>query len=138
MSRIIISVALIISLFASALAFAPNIKPIIQTAARKTALSAFVALPPAVEVNVASLSHPAAASSASLLQDGLSNYLSSSPAAAIESSTLSLSLKDRPPPPTAEEIAAKKANFNILFWGGGFVAPFLATIYYFGPKFWTK
>lgn len=49
-----------------------------------------------------------------------------------------LSLKDRPPPPTAEEIAAKKANFNLWFWGGGFVAPFLATIYYFGFQFWKR
>ena len=24
------------------------------------------------------------------------------------------------------------------FWGGGFVAPFLATFYYFGFKFWEK
>jgi hypothetical protein len=88
---------------------------------------------------MASIPHPAlvvsSQGSSASLQDGLSNYLSSP---AIESSTLSLSLKDRPPPPTAEEIAAKKANFNILFWGGGFVAPFIATVYYFGPKFWTK
>jgi hypothetical protein len=56
----------------------------------------------------------------------------------IESSTSLVSLKDRPPPPTAEEIAAKKANFNFWFWGGGFVAPFLATFYYFGLKFWER
>ena len=42
-----------------------------------------------------------------------------------------LSLQERRPP-TAEEIAAKKRNFNLWFWGGGFVAPFLATFYYFG------
>mmetsp|Transcript_17470 Transcript_17470/g.25847 ORF Transcript_17470/g.25847 Transcript_17470/m.25847 type:complete len:132 (-) Transcript_17470:178-573(-) len=40
--------------------------------------------------------------------------------------------------PTAEEIAAKKRNFNLWFWGGGFVAPFLATFYYFGFKFWER
>lgn len=40
--------------------------------------------------------------------------------------------------PTPEEIAAKKRNFNLWFWGGGFVAPFLATFYYFGLKFWEK
>lgn len=40
--------------------------------------------------------------------------------------------------PTAEEIAAKKRNFNLWFWGGGIVAPFLATFYYFGLKFWEK
>ncbi|GMH59452.1 hypothetical protein TrVE_jg5455 [Triparma verrucosa] len=42
------------------------------------------------------------------------------------------------PKPTAEEIAAKKRNFNIILWGGGFVAPFLATFYYFGLKFWER
>jgi hypothetical protein len=56
----------------------------------------------------------------------------------LESSSNLVSLKDRPPPPTAEEIAAKKANFNLWFWGGGFVAPFLATIYYFGFQFWKR
>lgn len=55
----------------------------------------------------------------------------------LESSSLSLSLQERHIP-TAEEIAQKKLNFNLWFWGGGFVAPFLATIFYFGPKFWTK
>ena len=57
---------------------------------------------------------------------------------ALESSSSMVSLKERPPPPTAEEIAAKKANFNFWFWGGGFVAPFLATFYYFGLKFWER
>ena len=68
------------------------------------------------------------------LQQGIQNYLESP----LESSTMALSLKDRPPPPTKEEIAAKQRNFNFWFWGGGFVAPFIATVYYFGPKFWTK
>lgn len=40
--------------------------------------------------------------------------------------------------PTAEEVAAKKLTFNLWLWGGGFLAPLLATIFYFGPKFWTK
>lgn len=71
----------------------------------------------------------------SLLQDGVRNYLASS---FEESNTLTLSLKDRPPPPTPEELAAKKRNFNLWFWGGGFVAPFLATFYYFGFKFWER
>ena len=71
----------------------------------------------------------------SLLQDGVRNYLASP---FEESTSMTLSLKDRPPPPTAEEIAAKKASFNFWFWGGGFVAPFLATFYYFGFKFWER
>jgi hypothetical protein len=40
--------------------------------------------------------------------------------------------------PTAEEVAAKKLTFNLWLWGGGFAAPFIATVFYFGPKFWTK
>jgi hypothetical protein len=69
------------------------------------------------------------------LQQGINNYVLES---SMESSTMALSLKDRPPPPTKEEIAAKKRNFNLWFWGGGFVAPFISTVYYFGPKFWKK
>jgi hypothetical protein len=53
------------------------------------------------------------------------------------SSSHLVALKERKIP-TAEEIAAKKRNFNFWFWGGGFVAPFLATFYYFGLKFWEK
>ena len=56
----------------------------------------------------------------------------------LASSSTMVALKERPPPPPAEEIAAKKASFNFWFWGGGFVAPFLATFYYFGLKFWEK
>lgn len=56
----------------------------------------------------------------------------------LESSSNVVSLKERPPPPTAEEIAAKQRSFNFWFWGGGFVAPFLATFYYFGLKFWER
>lgn len=40
--------------------------------------------------------------------------------------------------PTAEELAQKKMTFNMIFWGGGFVAPFLATIFYFGFRFWER
>eukprot|EP00525_Craspedostauros_australis_P004401 CAMPEP_0198111604 /NCGR_PEP_ID=MMETSP1442-20131203/3555_1 /TAXON_ID= /ORGANISM="Craspedostauros australis, Strain CCMP3328" /LENGTH=124 /DNA_ID=CAMNT_0043768113 /DNA_START=72 /DNA_END=446 /DNA_ORIENTATION=+ len=68
------------------------------------------------------------------MQQGIQNYVTMG--SVLDSSTLSLSLKERPPPPTKEELEAKKRNFNFWFWGGGFVAPFIATIYYFGPKFW--
>jgi len=74
-------------------------------------------------------------SSSSPLQIGIQEYLSSP---SLSSSSMTLSLKDRPPPPTVEELAAKKRNFNFWFWGGGFVAPFLATFYYFGLKFWER
>ena len=52
-------------------------------------------------------------------------------------SSITVSLQERKIP-TKEEIAAKKRNFNLLFWGGGFVAPFIATVFYFGFKFWEK
>lgn len=83
-------------------------------------------------------------SSSPMLQAGVGNYLSSAQAAggdvvdSMTSNSFLLSLKERPPPPTPEELAAKKRNFNLWFWGGGFVAPFLATFYYFGFKFWEK
>ena len=72
----------------------------------------------------------------SALNSGIGNFISQD--SSIMTSTELLSLKDRPPPPTPEEIAAKKATFNLWFWGGGFVAPFLATFYYFGFKFWER
>ena len=75
-------------------------------------------------------------STSTSLSQGISNYLSDE--STIMSSSQVISLKDRPPPPTAEEIAAKKRTFNLWFWGGGFVAPFLATFYYFGFKFWER
>mmetsp|Transcript_20455 Transcript_20455/g.33176 ORF Transcript_20455/g.33176 Transcript_20455/m.33176 type:complete len:139 (-) Transcript_20455:291-707(-) len=74
----------------------------------------------------------------SSMNDGIGRFIAKEPAHAIMTSTNVVSLKDRPPPPTAEEIAAKKLNFNLWFWGGGFVAPFLATFYYFGLKFWER
>mmetsp|Transcript_13821 Transcript_13821/g.19918 ORF Transcript_13821/g.19918 Transcript_13821/m.19918 type:complete len:131 (+) Transcript_13821:115-507(+) len=69
-------------------------------------------------------------SSISPLSQGIDSYLSNP-------SSMELSLQERKKP-TKEEIEAKKRNFNFWFWGGGFVAPFLATFYYFGFKFWEK
>jgi hypothetical protein len=74
----------------------------------------------------------------SSINSGIGRFIAHDSSTAIMSSTNVLSLKERPPPPTAEEIAQKKLNFNIWFWGGGFVAPFLATFYYFGLKFWER
>ncbi len=92
-----------------------------------------VTVPPAIVVSNDAILHQASQTSA--LQDGIRDYVASS---FEESTTMTLSLKDRPPPPTKEELAAKKRNFNLWFWGGGFVAPFLATFYYFGFKFWER
>lgn len=63
------------------------------------------------------------------LSQGIVNHLSSS--------TNMLALQERKAP-TAEEVQQKKNTFNMIFWGGGFVAPFLATIFYFGTRFWEK
>mmetsp|Transcript_828 Transcript_828/g.1290 ORF Transcript_828/g.1290 Transcript_828/m.1290 type:complete len:130 (+) Transcript_828:97-486(+) len=72
---------------------------------------------------------PSPVNSQSSLSQGTSKFLDSS------SNVVSVQEYRKP---TAEEIAAKKRNFNLWFWGGGIVAPFLATFYYFGLKFWEK
>jgi hypothetical protein len=54
--------------------------------------------PAAIEVNVANIQHSASAfQNPSAVQDGLQKYLNAPQG--LESSTLALSLKDRPPPP---------------------------------------
>lgn len=75
--------------------------------------------PAAIEINAATLQQHRGVttpSSTSSLQDGIQQYING-PAPSLGSSTFALSLKDRPPPPTAEELAAKKRNFNLWFWG---------------------
>jgi hypothetical protein len=77
------------------------------------------------------------------LNAGIENYLSTNPSiSAADSSTslsssMTLSLQERVAP-TKEEIANKKNTFNLIFWGGGIGAPFIATFFYFGFKFWEK
>ena len=122
MQRFTLLVVALATVLLSAQAFAPT-----QKVERPTVSLSALITPPAVEINVAATQHPAIQQSSQL-----NAYVSTS----LESSSVQLSLKERPPPPTPEEIARKKRNFNLWFWGGGFVAPFIATIYYFGPKFW--
>ena len=118
-----------------------NVSGFVSPAARHSTTSLSLAvtdLPPAIitpQSQQQLLSSPSTS-----LNNGIGNFISNGPndESAILTSTNVLSLKDRPPPPTAEEIAAKKATFNLWFWGGGFVAPFLATFYYFGLKFWER
>jgi hypothetical protein len=64
------------------------------------------------------------------LDTGIRSYLQ-------QPSSLTVSLQERKIP-TKEEIDQKKLTFNVIFWGGGIVAPFLATIFYFGFRFWEK
>eukprot|EP00977_Amphora_coffeiformis_P011443 scaffold2767_cov177-Amphora_coffeaeformis.AAC.17 len=75
--------------------------------------------PPALET-LATLKSTSREIPASPVYQGIGSYLS-------RSSSMELSLQERKVP-TKEEIAEKKRNFNLIFWGGGFVAPFLATV----------
>jgi hypothetical protein len=76
--------------------------------------------------------------SESRLTSGIRSYTSSLPVYSVDNApTVLLSLQERKIP-TQEEIDQKKLTFNLIFWGGGFVAPFAATVFYFGFKFWEK
>lgn len=105
------------------------------------AISAFTVQPqvPAANLNApAALTQISSAQTVSQIQQPTSfnSYLDLSESS-LNSASNVVALQERKAP-TAEEIAAKKRNFNLWFWGGGFVAPFLATFYYFGLKFWEK
>ena len=84
-----------------------------QGASAKSILAMYsVDAPPAAAVTTAaSTSNYRAASS---VNDGIGRYLAldTGSSSSVTSSTSVLSLKDRPPPPTAEEIAAKKRSFK--------------------------
>mmetsp|Transcript_14161 Transcript_14161/g.18536 ORF Transcript_14161/g.18536 Transcript_14161/m.18536 type:complete len:139 (+) Transcript_14161:175-591(+) len=104
--------------------------------------SVFVPLKAAVGPATAVVSHTndiGIRGNENLLSNGAAEWLNTvskdDDESVIGSSSFSVSLEERKPP-TKEEIEAKKRNFNFWFWGGGFVAPFLATFYYFGLKFW--
>lgn len=88
-----------------------------------------VSMETAVAVDVSHQQLPGSTIISSPLQQGVTSY--------VTSSSTTVSLQERKIP-TKEEIEAKKRNFNVIFWGGGFVAPFLATIFYFGFRFWEK
>ena len=89
----------------------------------------------------------------SQLNNGVNNYLSSSSnviadesaddvvariAAKSEAANKAARVKAEKSKKSAEQLADEKKTFAWYFWGGGFVAPFLATFYYFGFKFWEK
>merc|ERR1711862_594390 len=71
-----------------------------------------------------------------VLLDNVNNVAESS-SSPINLPSMSVSLKDRVIP-TKEEIAQKKLTFNLIFWGGGIIAPFIATVFYFGFRFWER
>lgn len=103
----------------------------------RSALRMAVDMPPAViPIVTSTIATSGGISTTSSISDGINRYLDTSDSA-LRSSSTAVSLKERKVP-TADEVAAKKRNFNVVFWGGGFVAPFLATFFYFGFKFWEK
>lgn len=117
---------------ASTRAFAPAAPAANRRQQSVSSLSmALVSPPPPPVVQNVAMDTTVTTTTTSPLTSGIDSFLAESP-----SSNL-VALKERKVP-TAEELAAKKRNFNLWFWGGGFVAPFLATFYYFGFKFWEK
>lgn len=131
-----------LSMFFVALAIASSRAFVFHpTASSRRALSTAYLMPVAVDQpTIVHQQLPAASptlSTAELrpMQDGIHQYLTTTPSSTSSSELLSLQERHIPTP---EEIAAKKRNFNLWFWGGGFVAPFIATIFYFGFRFWEK
>jgi hypothetical protein len=121
----------------SALALCSAFAPLGRHRCRRSLHMAFVAveIPPVLVANA-----PIAMDlqSESRLTSGIRSYTSSLPDYSVDNApTVLLSLQERKIP-TQEEIDQKKLTFNLIFWGGGFVAPFAATVFYFGFKFWEK
>lgn len=119
-----------LAIASSTVAFMPaaNRQPVGTTSSLSMAL--MTAPPPANHV-VMDTASVTSASSSSVLSQGIDNFMKDSPSSQL------VALQERKVP-TKEELEAKKRNFNLWLWGGGFVAPFLATFYYFGFKFWEK
>lgn len=127
----------ILSIFASmchALAFTAPMKRGPLSSLATLSLVQQAPPPVAFTVQTSDSISPTQSSPSNYLNDGISRFTNED---SFSSSSVKVSLVERIPP-TKEEIAAKKRNFNILFWGGGFVAPFLATFFYFGFKFWER
>lgn len=121
----ITSLCLAFAMSCLSFAFVPH-----ATASPKKTLLNMAFVPPLpVQHILAHTSHGPGTQDNSPLAEGIQKFNAGS--------TQMLSLQERRPP-TKEEIEAKKRNFNMWFWGGGFVAPFLATFYYFGFKFWER
>ncbi|KAL7471542.1 hypothetical protein ACHAXS_011848 [Conticribra weissflogii] len=127
-------------LFLTLIAMAATASAFVSPSARRitTSLSMTMGQAPPAPILAPTASQSITTTSSSALNIGIGNFLVQDSESTILTSSNILSLKDRPPPPTPEEIAAKKRTFNLWFWGGGFVAPFLATFYYFGFKFWER
>ena len=75
---------------------------------------AFVPIQPAVDVAVAAQQQSQMVTTSPELKQGIERFMLEEPS--LTSTTVTVSLQERKPP-TAEEIAAKKRNFNLIFWG---------------------
>jgi hypothetical protein len=109
--------ALVVSFLASCpLAFVPAPAMVSQ---RESLISPTTVSIAAIPVTIAhvqmqeSFSVPMTTQQQSAFNDGIRSYVNSLPSALEDSSTVTLSLKERPPPPTQEELATKKRNFNL-------------------------
>lgn len=119
-----------------------------------TSMAMTVDAPPAATVSTVS-GITAHSSSSYQLNSGVQSFLSSSSssnvmlanadddaiakiAAQSEKANAEARLKEAKRAKSSEQVANEKKGFAYWLWGGGFVAPFLATFYYFGFKFWEK
>uniref|UniRef100_A0A7S2AAP4 Transmembrane protein n=1 Tax=Trieres chinensis TaxID=1514140 RepID=A0A7S2AAP4_TRICV len=129
----------ILASFAAVLLLVPTLAAAFVVTGRRSTTSVLkmaVDMPPAAPAVTSTFATSAPTSSSVYINDGVSRFLSADESS-LQSSSTAVSLEERRPP-TKEEIEAKKKNFAFWFWGGGFVAPFLATFYYFGFKFWER
>ena len=131
-SHAVLIISVVMAFLSSCLAFTPLCTR--RSNSRLSMIAIDMAPPPPQTTMVTPSSYTHIVASADALQQNIKQWSLSSPT---ESSTTLLSVQEYYKP-TPEELAAKKRNFNLWFWGGGFVAPFLATFYYFGLKFWER
>lgn len=146
---LLISVVLATLIIPLSLSFTISHVPTAQTinSRRGSFRMALIDMPPAQPANYAIPDSPFASSVISrtssltnynALHEDIARWSATNPDASSTSTSSMLVSIQEYRKPTAEEIAAKKLTFNLWFWGGGIVAPFIATIYYFGFKFWER
>jgi len=96
-------------------AFAPH--PMSQRRSKSRLDAAFQTPPPPPPSSIAVTNLDTTIVSTSPLESGIANFVGSQNQNAWSSSSVSLSVQEYRKP-TPEELAAKKRNFNLWFWGG--------------------
>mmetsp|Transcript_1838 Transcript_1838/g.2788 ORF Transcript_1838/g.2788 Transcript_1838/m.2788 type:complete len:148 (+) Transcript_1838:37-480(+) len=84
-----------------------------------------------------SVSNAYPTSTSTSLNDNIVSWNIKESGNSVTDSSMSVSLQEIKKK-TKEEIDKQNRDLAFWFWGGGFVAPFIATVYYFGPKFWLR